>query len=398
MPVDTRRSALDVVPFTIEVADEVLTDLRHRIRQTRWPSPAPGAPWSQGTDLDYLRDMLAYWADGFDWRAQEKALNSVAHFTAQIDDLTVHFVHERAASGSGVPLVLTHGWPSTFAELLPVVPLLTNPAAHGIDGPAFDVVIPSLPGYGFSTRPPRPVTMRDTAAVWHRLMSGLGYASYGAVGGDFGSGVATFLALDHPDSVLGLYLSNLELDPYLGQDAPPLSDAERDYADRGEAWAAKEGAYNAVQSTKPQTLGYGLNDSPAGLAAWVLEKWRSWSDSGGQPENRFTRDFLLTTVTLFWITGTITDSMRDYHDNRDIYDTVGATDRVRVPTAVGLFSHEFVGDGTPPRSWAERLYQVHRWTVMPSGGHFAPAEEPRLLAEDLVAFFTDLGQDGRRAR
>jgi pimeloyl-ACP methyl ester carboxylesterase len=373
--------------FTIAVPEEVLTDLHDRIRRTRWPSPAPGEPWSLGTDLDYLRSILDHWENGFDWRAVERDLNRVNQVRVRIDDLTVHLVHERAVNGRGIPLILTHGWPSTFVEFLPLVPLLTDPAAHGIDGPAFDVIIPSLPGYGFSTRPARPLTMRDTASLWHRLMLGLGYSRYGAGGGDFGSGVSTFLALDHPDTVIALHLSNLELDPYLGPGSPPLTDDERAFLDHEEDFVRREGGYNHVQSTKPQTLGYGLNDSPAGLAAWLLEKWRSWSDCDGDVDSRFSRDFLLTTVTLFWATGTITESMRDYHDNRDVYDTITAADRVRVPTGITLFANEFTNSAVPPRSWADRLYDLHHWHVSPTGGHFAAVEEPRLLAHDLVRFF-----------
>ncbi len=377
-------------PFTIEIADEVLTDLRRRVSATRWPTPAPGAAWSQGTDLAYLRDVMSFWAAEFDWRAAERRLNEFAHFVLPLSGMDVHFVYHRAVGGKGTPLLLTHGWPSSFVELLPLVGPLTDPASHGLPGPGFDVVIPSLPGYGFSTRPARPHTMRDTADVWHRLMATLGYRRYGAHGGDFGAGVSTFLALDRPGAVLGLHLSNLELDPYLGPDAPPLTEDERALMEAEARFADREGGYHAIQSTKPQTLGYGLSDSPSGLAAWVLEKWRAWSDCAGNLDSRFSRDFLLTTLTLMWATNTITDSMRDFHDNRGLYDVLTATDRVRVPTAIALFDNEFAHTGSVPRSWAERLYDVHRWTVMPSGGHFAAVEEPAALAEDIIVFFGGL--------
>ena len=383
---------MHVEPFAIAVDEAVLTDLLTRIRRTRWPSPAPGAPWSQGTDLDYLRDVLAYWADDFDWRARERELNGFAHFRAEVDGVRLHFVHERARRGGGTPLVLTHGWPSTFAELLPLVPLLTDPEGHGIDGRAFDVVIPSLPGYGFSERPARiGVTTRSTAGLWHRLMRGLGYERYGAQGGDFGAAVSTFMALDDPDAMIGLHLSNLDNDPYTGPGSRPLTGAERTYMAEHQRWLAVERGYGAIQSTKPQTLGYGLTDSPAGLAAWILEKWRAWSDSGGDPERRFSRDFLLTVVTLFWVTETIAHSMRDYFDNRWSPEaTIGAGDFVRVPTAITSFSHHFAPEGVPPREWAERLYDVRRVTPMPSGGHFPAVEEPELLARDIAAFFAEL--------
>jgi pimeloyl-ACP methyl ester carboxylesterase len=380
-----------VEPFEIGVDEQVLSDLRTRIRNTRWPDPAPGAPWAQGTDLEYLRRLLAYWADAFDWRARERELNAFAQFRAELDGVGIHFVHERARRGAGTPLILTHGWPSSFVELLPLVPFLTDPGAHGIDGPAFDVVIPSLPGYAFSGRPARTgVNYRYVAGLWHALMRGLGYVRYGAGGGDFGAGVATFMALDDPDPVLGVHLSNLEIAPYVGAGSRPLSGAERAFLAQNQRWSDAERGYSAIQSTKPQTLGFALNDSPAGLAAWILEKWRSWTDSGGDLEQRFSRDFLLTTVTLYWVTETITPSLRDYFDNRWFGVAPGPEDLVRVPTGIAVFANQFVPEGEPPREWAERLYDVRRWTPMPSGGHFAPAEEPERLARDIAAFFAEL--------
>ncbi len=387
--------SLNITPFSIQVEEEVLADLRARIHRTRWPDQLPGIGWTQGTDLDELRQVLGYWADAFDWRAQERVLNTFHHFRADLDGIHIHFVHERARSGGGhaIPLVLTHGWPSTFVELLPLVPLLTDPAAHGISGPAFDVVIPSLPGYGFSERPAHTgVSYRYTAVLWHRLMRGLGYARYGAGGGDFGSGVATFMALDDPAPLIGLHLSNLDIAPYTGPGSPPLSAAERGYLARNEAFWQVEGGYKAIQSTKPQTLGYGLNDSPAGLAAWILEKWRSWSDCHGDLTTRFSRDFLLTTLTIYWATQTITSSMRDYYDNRWFGVTLSPADVVQVPTGIAVFAQQTADEGEPPREWVERLYNVRQWTLMPRGGHFAAAEEPELLARDIATFFAALLQ------
>jgi len=307
---------LQITPFSINIENGTLSDLRERIRKTRWPDQAPGDTWDQGTDLEYLKQLFAYWADGFDWRAQERELNALHHFRAELDDVHIHFVCERARHGNGIPLILTHGWPSTFIELLPLVPFLTDPKAHCVDGPAFDVVIPSLPGYGFSDRPAQArVNYEHVAELWHRLMRGLGYERYGAQGGDFGAGITTFMALKDPEPVIGVHLSNLEITPYTGPGTRPLSAAERIYLERNAAFWQDEGGYKAIQSTKPQTLAYGLNDSPAGLAAWILEKWRSWGDSRGNVDERFSRDFLLTTVTLYWVTQTITSSMRDYFDN-----------------------------------------------------------------------------------
>jgi pimeloyl-ACP methyl ester carboxylesterase len=374
---------VEVEPFAIAIDDQVLEDLRARIRTTRWPEPAPGEPWGQGTDLEYLQEVLAYWADGFDWRARERELNELSHFRADVDGVRIHFVHERAPGGDGIPLILTHGWPSSFLELLGLVPFLRD---------TFDLVIPSLPGYGFSERPARTgVTTRYTAGLWHRLMRGLGYERYGAQGGDWGAGVSTFMALDDPEPMIGLHLSNLDNDPYTGPGSHPLSEAERAYVSDWQRWVDEEHAYSAIQSTRPQTLAYGLNDSPAALAAWIIEKWRAWSDCGGDVESRFSRDFLLTNVTLYWVTQTIATSIRDYFDNNRFPETaIGPDDFVRVPTAITSFSHHFAPEGVAPREWAERLYDVRRFTPMPRGGHFPATEEPELLASDVAAFFAEL--------
>lgn len=390
MPAEQFRSE----PFSVRVDAAVIDDLRARIRNTRLPEAAPGAPWAQGTDRDWLERLLGYWADGFDWRPAERELNRFAHYRARIGAAEIHIVHQRARHGGGIPLVLGHGWPSCFIELLPLVPLLTDPAAHGIAGPAFDVVIPSLPGYGFSPRPAVPggVTYRYVAGLWHRLMRGLGYARYGAGGGDFGAGIATCMALDDPGRLIGLHLTNLELAPHTGPGSRPLSARERAYLEQSQRWDETERGYTAIQSTKPQTLGYALNDSPAGLAAWILEKWRFWSDCGGDLESRFSPDFLLSVGTLYWVTGTITSSMRDYHDNRRWQGEprLRPEDVAQVPAAVAVFPHMLIPEGEPPREWAERLYDIRRWTVMPRGGHFAPAEEPELVARDIAAFFATL--------
>jgi pimeloyl-ACP methyl ester carboxylesterase len=352
----------------------------------------PGIGWDQGAERAYLGRTLDYWAEGFDWRAREAELNSFAHFRAEIDGAGVHFVYERARDGrAGIPLLLQHGWPSSFAEYLPLVPLLTDPAAHGIDGPSFDLVIPSLPGYGFSDRPAQTgVDYRHTAARWRRLMAALGYERYAAGGGDFGAGVATYMALDEPERLLGLHLTTFEIAPYTGPGSTQLTEAEQAWLAENRTWAEVERGYSAIQSTKPQTLGYALNDSPAGLAAWILEKWRSWTDSGGDLEASFDRDFLLTNVTLYWVTQTIASSLRDYYDNRWHADPIGPDDRVRVPTAFAVLPNHHVPEGEPPREWMERLYDVRRWTVMPHGGHFAPVEQPELVARDMAAFLGSL--------
>jgi pimeloyl-ACP methyl ester carboxylesterase len=354
-----------IEPFSVAVEQAVLEDLRTRLEHTRWPSPAPGEPWAQGVDLAELRALVAYWRDEFDWRAAERRLNAFAHFVADVDGVRVHFVHVRRG---GIPLVLTHGWPSAFTEALGLVERL----------PGFDLVIPSLPGYGFSSRPDV-CTTRDVAGLWHRLMQGLGYERYGAGGGDWGAAVSTYMALADPDRLLGLHLSNLDNAP---PPREPLTPAEREYLAAVDHWDATERGYSFQQGTKPQTLAYGLTDSPAGLAAWILEKWRSWADA----DATLPRDHLLELVTLYWVTNTISTANRDYIDNRDA-GTARLDAYVGVRTAIANFHHHRVSEGTLPRTWAERLYAVERFTDMPRGGHFAAVEEPDLLAADIAAFF-----------
>jgi pimeloyl-ACP methyl ester carboxylesterase len=314
------------------------------------------------------------WAEEFDWPAHERGLNQFAHFRARLDETYIHFVHQRARHGRGIPLILTHGWPSSFVEYLPLVPLLTDPQAFRIDSPAFDVVIPSLPGYGFSERPARiGVNYCHVAGLWHRLMQGLGYQRYGAGGGDFGAGVATFMALDNPERLVGIHLSNLEIPPYTGPDSRPLSQAERAYLAQNEQWWASEQGYKVIQSTKPQTLGYGLNDSPAGLAAWILEKWRSWGDTRGDLDGAFSRDFLLTNIMIYWATQTITPSIRDYFDNRMFSVQPGLNDFVTVPTAgPGLL--DVFAAGPSNHLWHWRKVGAEPWSVAEDLGGDLPAE------------------------
>ena len=384
--------SIDIRPFRVEVAQAELDDLMDRLARTRLPQPAPGDDWDTGTPNSYLRDAVEQWRT-FDWRAAEERINSFPHFVAEVDGQPIHFIHVRSPHAGATPLLLAHTYPGSSVDYLDLIDELVDPVAHGGRAEdAFDVVIPDAPGYGFS----QPVaeagwTMPRVARAYDALMRGLGYERYGAHGTDFGAGVSTFMALDDPEPMIGVHLSNLDNGPYTGPGSRPLSGAERAYLDVSQRWYEAEGGYKAIQSTKPQTVGYGLNDSPAGLASWVLEKWRSWSDSGGDLDGRFSREFLLTVLTIFWATQTIAPSMRDYYDNRraGLY-TLGRGDFVDVPTAIAVYANHFVPEGAPPREWAERLYNVRQWTPMPRGGHFAAAEEPELLARDIAAFFAEL--------
>jgi pimeloyl-ACP methyl ester carboxylesterase len=382
---------MDVSPFQVQVPEAALQDLRDRLGRARWPDEVAGGGWNYGADLAYLRELAAYWREGFDWRAQERALLAFNHYVSRIDGLAIHFVHERGRGPRPLPLVLTHGWPGCFVELLKLAPLLSDPAAHGAGAEdAFDVVIPSIPGFGFSERPSRPgVGNRSVALLWHSLMRGLGYERFGAQGGDWGAGISTYLALLHPKSVLGIHLNYIpgSYRPDLGPGTRPLTEAERGFIDDQARWYDEEGAYAALQGTRPQTAAYGLNDSPVGLLAWIVEKLRAWSDCDGDVERRFPRDEILTHVTLYWVTETIGSSMRIYRESRRTPLRLGPGERVGVPCG---FAHFPLEAPHPPREWVERGYDIRRWTELPRGGHFAAMEEPELLAEDIRAFFRPL--------
>ena len=317
MPCRTPRRAPSRSPRRL--APAALEDLRARLRATRWPDAPEDAGWSLGTDLAYLRELVAYWADGFDWPSQEAALARLPRFRVALGGLGIHFVHVRAAAPAGLvlPLVLSHGWPDSFWRYTKVIPLLTDPGAHGADpADAFDVVVPDMPGYGYSDRPTGPpLDAIAVAGLWAELMGVLGYARFGAAGGDIGSHVSRYLGLDHPDRVVAVHRTDAGLPVFTG-DLADLAPEERAWLEGAAAWGASEGAYAALHRTKPQTAAFGLTDSPAGLAAWIVEKLRAWSDCDGDVERRFTKDEILTNVTLYWLTGTIGSSMRMYRRER----------------------------------------------------------------------------------
>jgi pimeloyl-ACP methyl ester carboxylesterase len=382
---------MDIRPFTIQVADAALADLRERLERTRWPDEIEGAAWEYGTDLAYMQELATYWRTDFDWRAQEAAINTFAHFRATVGGLGIHFIHARGAGPNPLPLIITHGWPGSFVEMLKILPLLTDPARHGGDPrDSFDVVVPSLPGYGFSDRPSeRGMHPFRIAGLWAELMQGLGYRRFGAQGGDWGSSVATCLGLAHPEHVVGIHLNYIpgSYSPYLGPEAPALTEAEQAFLQARDAWVQTEGGYSQIQRTRPQTLAYGLNDSPVGLAAWIVEKFRAWSDCGGDVERRFTKDELLTNITIYWVTQTIASSARLYYEGRARPLRFQQGQRVQPPCGVARFAFEAP---MPPREWVQRSYNLQRWAELPRGGHFAGLEEPELLAEDIRAFFRPL--------
>jgi len=373
---------MSITPFTIHITPETLTDLQDRLARTRWTDEIAGAGWEYGTNLAYLKDLVGYWQHHFDWRMQERALNAFSHFRAQVDGVGLHFIHERGRGEHPLPLVLLHGWPSSFWQMLTIIPLLTDPARYGGDAAdSFDVIVPSLPGYGFSDRPgEKGMGVGRIADLLAKLLTEeLGYERFATRASDLGAGVSQQLALTHAQQLIGIHHSGTN--PYVGQIPDNLTSAEQEFVANAERWSQQEMAYAMEHSSKPQTLAYGLNDSPVGLAAWIVEKFRAWSDCDGDIEKRFSKDELLTNLTIYWATQTINSSIRLY------YETVrnpGSWGRVEVPTAMLMSPKDMF---PTPRAWVERSYNVQRWTEIPSGGHFLEQEEPARVTEDLRAFF-----------
>lgn len=373
--------------FEVRIDEEVLDDLARRLDHARWPDEVEGAGWSYGTSLPYLQELVRYWRRDFDWREQERRLNAMPHFVATIEGLDLHFVHLRGRGPAPLPLVISHGWPSSFFEMHKIVGPLSDPTAHGADpADAFDVVVPSLPGFVFSQAPRTPGLPR-VDRLWRTLMTEvLGYPRFVAHGVDVGARVTSAIGRFHHDVAAAIHLGSVDLDwpdPLPGD----MTEEERDYVARVAAWEKAEGAYAAIQGTRPQTLAYGLNDSPVGLAAWIVEKYRAWSDCGGDVESRFTKDELLTVVTLYWVTQSIGSSVRRYYEARH-HPAVGHVplgERIAAPAGIAMFPGE--ADLVVPRSWAERCYDLRHWTDMPRGGHFAALEEPELLVADLRTYF-----------
>jgi pimeloyl-ACP methyl ester carboxylesterase len=382
----------DIKPYRLAVPDQAIADLRERLRRTRWPDDYVDHDWDFGTDQTYLKALCAYWADGYDWRSREATINAWPHFTTSIDGHEIHFIHVKSTAPNARPLLITHGWPGSFVEMLKIIPMLTEPQRFGGEASdAFDVVVPSLPGFGLSGRPTRAGTNpRVIAGLLAKLMQRLGYNRFGAQGGDFGASVTVWLARDHGDKLTGFHLnmmpSSLRPTPEALAAQPP-SDAEKKLLAEGTDFMEREGGYSHIQRTKPQTLGFGLNDSPAGLASWIVEKFRGWSDCNGDVESVFSRDELLDNISLYWFTQTITSSVRLYREAARTPLRIDAGERITPPLGFARFPKELM---RPPREWPERFFNLVHWTDMPRGGHFAAMEQPELLAQDVRKFFRSL--------
>ena len=384
-------------PFTIRIAEDVLTDLRARLERVRWPDEIPGAGWQYGTDLTYLRSLVDYWRTQYDWRMHEARLNTFRQFTVPLAGIDLHFIHQPGVGPNPLPLLLSHGWPGSVWEFYKLLPLLTDPARFGGDArDAFTVVAPSLPGYGFSFQPQQPrfnrVAMADAFATL--MTEVLGYQRFAAQGGDIGAAVTARLAAAYPERLYGIHLNFIGVLRHANQQEPSTAEETR-YLEELQPWLTEETGYQWIQGTKPQTLAYGLTDSPVGLAAWIVEKFRTWSDCGGEVERCFTKDDILTDVMLYWVTGAINASFWPYYTRRHGDWDLATSPRIEVPTAYIAFPRELV---RPPRSMAEQVLNIQRWTTMERGGHFAALEQPEVLAADIRAFFRPFRAEQQRYR
>jgi len=376
-------------PFRLAVDDAALADLRERLGHTRFPDQAPGEPWAYGTALDYLRGLVAYWRDGFDWRAQEAALNAFPQYKLRLGGIDLHFLHVPGNGPAPCPLLLLHGWPGSVFEFLDAIPRLADPARFGGDAEdAFRIVAPSLPGYGLSFAPGQPrFGIEEIADLMAELMPALGYPRFAVQGGDWGAFIASRMGCVHADKLLGLHVNLLAV--RRERDASTPSAEENRYYEQLAEWLREGTGYQWIQGTRPQTLAYALTDSPAGLAAWIVDKFRAWSDCGGDVESAIDRDRMLTNISLYWFTGAIGSSFFPYYAR--MHRPWPLPGPVRAPAGYAEFPAEIL---RPPKSLAERAYtDIRRWTVMPRGGHFAAMEQPEALAHDIREFFRPLRRD-----
>ena len=371
----------EITPFTINTPEEQLTDLRNRINNTRWAEEECVNDWTQGIPLTYVREIADYWANQYDWRKSEQYLNTFDHFQTNIDDLAIHFIHQKSPHPDAYPLIITHGWPGSIVEFHKVIQPLVDPTKHGGKAEdAFHVVCPSLPGYGFSGKPSQSGWgVEKIAETWDQLMVRLGYENYGAQGGDWGAAVTTQIGrnIGHCDAI--------HINMPIGRPTPESlqdpTDEEKSALEGLTYYQEWDSGYSKQQSTRPQTLGYGLVDSPVGQMAWIIEKFWSWMDCDGHPENTLTRDELLDNVMLYWLTASGASSARLYWES---FGSFGGGDKVELPTGVASFPKEIIRS---PRRWCEESYNITHWTTMPKGGHFGAFEQPELFINDLRIFF-----------
>jgi pimeloyl-ACP methyl ester carboxylesterase len=369
-----------VESFSVKISEQAVKVLKSRLKQTRWPDEILNSEWNYGAKLSYIKELTEYWRDEFDWKKTEDEINSYPNFIAGIDGINIHFLHIRSNKKNPVPLIITHGWPGSFLEMLKLTSFLRNYPEL-----SFDIIIPSIPGFGFSQKITAPgCNVWFIADLWSKLIKELGYKKILAQGGDFGAGISTALTLKHPDNILGLHLNYIpgSYFPFLS-DKEQLTEEEILSQKDAEGWYTTEGAYSHQHRTKPLTLAYALNDSPVGLCAWIVEKFYGWSDCNGNIESVFTKDELLSNVCLYWFTETIHSSIRLYNENSKSPLNFSKNDFINIPVGIARFHKE---EPFPARKFIERGYNIQHWTDIPKGGHFAAMEQPDLLAQDIVGF------------
>lgn len=370
--------------FEVNIAQSELDDLNERIQKVRWPDEIENSDWKYGTSLSYIKELADYWKNEFDWRTIEKKINSFPNFIANIDGNKIHFLHIKSKNENAIPIIITHGWPGSFLEMFKIIPYLTES-----DNVSFDIVIPSIIGFGFSEKPiENGSDYGFNADLWHKLMIKLGYNKYALQGGDIGAGISIKIAQKYPENIIGLHLNYISdsYEPYLKENNNTTTDIIK-FRKHLKEWNEQEGAYSTIQSTKPLSLAYGLNDSPIGLCSWIIEKFNAWSDNNGNIENSFTKQELLANVTLYWLTQTIHSSIRMYHEISLNPLKFRKDDFINIPVGFAKFPKEIP---TPPREYIEKGLNIVHWTDLPKGGHFPALEQPKLLADDIIIFFEKL--------
>lgn len=370
--------------FKVNIPQSELDDLNERIKKVRWPDEIENSDWKYGTNLTYIKELADYWQKEFDWRTIENQINSFPNFIADVDGNKIHFLHIKSKKNNAVPIIITHGWPGSFLEMLKIIPYLAES-----ENISFHLVIPSIIGFGFSEKPRQNGSDYGfNAELWHKLMLKLGYNKYGLQGGDIGAGISIKIALKYPKSIIGLHLNYISdsFEPYFKENES-IDSQMATFRKFNKTWNEQEGAYASIQSTKPLSLAYGLNDSPVGLCGWLIEKFNAWSDNNGNIENTFSKQELLANVTLYWLTQTIHSSIRMYHEISNNPLKFGKDDFVKIPVGFAKFPKEIP---TPPRHYIEKGLNIVHWTELPKGGHFPALEQPKLLADDMIRFFEKL--------
>lgn len=370
--------------FKISIPEKVIEDLREKLDKIRWPHQLENSGWDRGTPNKYMKQLVEYWKEDYKWREHEQNLNIYDQYLCRIDNIDIHFYYIKGKGNRNIPLILSHGWPDSFLRYIKLIPFLTEPDNEGV---SFDLIIPSLPGFGFSSAPKvNGINNARIADLWAKLMTKeLGYTKFGAAGGDMGSGITRYLAMNYPELLIGIHLTDIGIiRDLMLPSKDKLSEEEIVYGNKAREWLAKEGAYISIQATKPHTLAYGLSDSPVSLAAWIIEKLYSWSDCTNTPEELYSKDEILTQIMIYWVTNTLGSSLQMYYENMN---TLPPLCQINVPTGIAIFPKDIL---IPPRSWAEKKLNIIRWTEMRKGGHFTAMEVPKEFAEDIKSFFKSL--------